>query len=433
MISTPSSYSLPTLASRVGSVPLGDGPILLMENLAAGEVEPPILLDQPTTHIAISRPGDRATAQFIIHRSAEGWNLEAREIDCRRNGEHVTESPLADGDRIVVANTEFQVRTATAAELLGHLPQIGQPEQRVSDRALAIEARERDLAEWEQCLAECEADLRLREMAVEHWQTGEPETRIDEPIGAGSTEDVSLRDDDADADFILELERLRTDRATFENDRQRLHQWLIALQKERAELKAEQERLSADRRRLNTDDGPQMPVTAARIAMPVDNLAPRCSEPAAAHTGTDCRSRSVSVDEDLANAADPPSHSAIEADERAPSREEVRETRQRLNTLRGIVNDSARQALKRQFWRHQRSALVLKIALAGMSFALAGVLYTNHGVTNSPIGAIAWGAAAIGLITLSGLFHTWSEVNRLNQRFRAPAADEPHSVVGVGS
>jgi hypothetical protein len=432
MISTPSSYSLPTLTTRGGSVPFGDGPILLLENLAAGEIEPPILLDQPTTHIAISTSGDRTTVQFVIHRSTEGWNLEVHGVDCWRNGGHVSESPLVDGDRIVVANTEFRVRTATAAELLGHLPQIDPPEQRIADRELAIETRERDLAEWEQCLAECEADLRLREMAVEHWQSDEPETCFDGPVSAGSTE--APRDDDAETDFIVELDRLRTDRATFENDRQRLHQWLIALQKERAELKAEQDRLTADRTALDRDEGRQTPIAAARTGMPVDNRTSRFSEPADVGTGTESSSWSERADEELANPASLlPPNPAIEADERTVSREEVRETRKRINTLRGIVNDSARQALKRQFWRHQRSALVLKIALAGMSFALAGVLYTNHGVTNSPIGAIAWGAAAIGLITLSGLFHTWSEVNRLNQRFRSPAADEPCDALGVHS
>jgi hypothetical protein len=90
----------------------------------------------------------------------------------------------------------------------------------------------------------------------------------------------------------------------------------------------------------------------------------------------------------------------------------------RLNNLREVANQSARQALTRHFWSQHRSSLLLKVALTGMSFALAGVLYRHQGVLDVSTSTVAWGAAAIGLITLSGLVHTWNEVSRLNARFR---------------
>ena len=95
----------------------------------------------------------------------------------------------------------------------------------------------------------------------------------------------------------------------------------------------------------------------------------------------------------------------------------------RLNSLRVVANHSARKALVRHFWVRQRSTVVLKVALVAMSFSLASVLYWNHGAVESSIGGLVWGLAAIGLITLSGLVHTWSEVSRLNSRFRPEPND----------
>ncbi|HTI50651.1 MAG TPA: hypothetical protein VL475_06865 [Planctomycetaceae bacterium] len=429
MISTPSSFSLRDLAHRSGGASFGDGPVLLLEAVGNQEPEPPILLDQPTTRVTVSTSSDRPTVQFAIHRNSEGWSLEVRGVDCWRNGQRVAQSPISEGDRIVVDNTEFRVRTATTGELLGHLPQFGETTQRLADRELAIEARERDLAEWEKCLAECEADLRLREMAIEHRQSTPAEPWVGEHAADTATEVPAVGADEANSDFLRELEQLRTDRVTFENDRQRLHQWLVALQKERAELKVELDRLSADRTALAPHETRLMPAaaTAASAAISADELASQLSEMLAAEAATECSSEPAELEE-LARA-----QTGHASDERISPRDEARETRVRLNHLRGIVNDSARQALKRHFWRHHRSAFVLKIALAAMSFALAGVLYSNHGITNSPMGAIAWGSAAIGLITLSGLFHTWTEVNRLNHRFRAPITSEPQDALGAGS
>jgi hypothetical protein len=102
-------------------------------------------------------------------------------------------------------------------------------------------------------------------------------------------------------------------------------------------------------------------------------------------------------------------------------RQNAEEIRAGIQHLRSVANQSAHQALSRHFWKRHRSAVTLKIALLIMSFSLAAVLSLDHGVTRSPFTAVAWGAAAIGLITASNLVHTLTELNRLNARFQQEA------------
>ena len=109
---------------------------------------------------------------------------------------------------------------------------------------------------------------------------------------------------------------------------------------------------------------------------------------------------------------------------RARPRQNTQEIREGINQLRQVANQSAQQALSRYFWKRHRSAFTLKLMLVIMSFSLAAVLSMDHGVKTTSFSAVAWGAAAIGLITASNLVHTLTELGRLNARFQQESSDK---------
>jgi hypothetical protein len=111
--------------------------------------------------------------------------------------------------------------------------------------------------------------------------------------------------------------------------------------------------------------------------------------------------------------------------QRVRPRQNTQEIREGIHQLRMIANLSAHEALSKYFWKRHRSAFTLKLMLVILSFALAGALYVNHGVSTSSFTALAWGAAAIGLITACNLVHTLTELNRLNTRFHQEAFGRP--------
>lgn len=368
--------------------------VLILEAVDAVRQDAPIVLDQTTTHFCISRSTDPSPGQIAVHRSGLGWNLRAHGADCRLNGIPVEDVWLYDGDRLTLSGVEFRVRPATTDELLGHLPQTGnssadEGSARMTEQDIAVAACERDLAEWEECLSDCEADLQLRTMRG---------ARTESPVT------MPLFDVD-DRSRLAELQELRTNPAAFDGDRQRMQAWLETLQNERAALQQEREKLAAERDRLAerslraTDDTVDISLPAT-IAANISPARPRL----AAFTS-------------LENEPGP-----IGMEWHVPRRD-LEKSRMRLNSLRVVANRSTRRALARHFWRKQRSVVALKVALVAMSFALAGVLYSHHGVMESSTSALIWGAAAIGLITLSGLAHTWTVVNRLNAGVRPPTIE----------
>lgn len=385
-------------------------PVLVLEVVGAVEHEPPVLLDQAATHLCLTWSTNSSPGEVVVRRSALGWNLRAYGVDCRLNGIPVEDVWLYDGDRITVAKTEYCVRPATTEELLGHLPQADteardERQARLIERMVAVAARERDLAEWEECLSACEADLQLRRMRTEH---------VDSPVDVSPTPFV-------DSAFLAELQDLRTDPTTFDADRQRMQAWLETLQEERAVLEQERTRLDADRSLLvnraphaTTEAAPRnlSATIAAAISTerPPQSAPPRIREASAAGVFPEDEAGPIGM-------------------EWHRPRRDLEASRLRMNSFRQIANHSTRRTLVRHFWKQQRSAVVLKAALVAMSFSLASVLYWHHGAMGTSISALVWGAAAIGLITLSGLVHTWSEVNRLNARFTPPTTDETPETV----
>lgn len=312
--------------------------VLVLQPIPGTGQEPPVLLDRDVTELPNCVVTDRGAAEIVVRRNQLGWNLQTHAGECRLNGSPVTEGWLSAGDRVAISGREYLVRTATVEELLGSLPQTAanslvEGDERLSDQAIAVAARERDLAEWEECLSACEADLEMRTMRVGHERA---------PFSVTSVDDV-------DHTLLAEIQELRTNPRAFETDRRRMQDWLETLQRERSVLEQERARLDSARALLETD-----PSTGE--AGPVSEN----------HNGP----------------------IGMEWHEPQAQPAEVR----------------------------RRSTVLLKGALVAMSFALASVLYLNHGAMETPISALMWGSAAIGLITLSGLVHTWTEIHRLDAR-----------------
>lgn len=375
--------------------------VLMLDPLDSRGFEEPVVLDQITTYLRFSSAGAASSGQVVIERIDLGWRLRAKGSGCLLNDGPVGEAWLHEGDRLMMSNTEFRVRPATTEELLEYLPRLGQqpesphpgqqPESTApaSDQDLGIAARERDLADWEQCLAECEADIQAQEATIGQRAAARP---------------------DLTAAWVLdELEGLRSDQAALDADRRRLEERMAELKRHRAILQAEREQLAADRATLARAQPAETGAAPARGAAPV-------AEEAEAVISSLSATIAAEIAED-APAAVP---------ERRRPPQELMESRVRRNTLRQVVNQSTRRTLSRHFWKKHRSTVVLKMALVAMSFALAGVLYWNHGALGSPASTVAWGAAAIGLITISGLVHTLSEINRLNGGARMEMAGDDH-------
>jgi hypothetical protein len=402
--------SIPTVSVPAEREESLAAPVLVLEVVGAVEHEPPVLLDQTATHLCLTWSTNPSPGEVVVRRSALGWNLRAYGVDCRLNGIPVEDVWLYDGDRITVAKTEYRVRPATTEELLGHLPDASiERQSRLIERMVAVASRERDLAEWEECLSACEDDLQVRRMRTEH---------ADSPADVTPPAFV-------DSAFLAELQELRTDRSTFDADRQRMQAWLETLQDERAVLERERTRLDADRALL-ADRAPRATPEAAPRS-----LSATIAE--AISTERPPQSATVGIREASADGIFPEDESGPIGMEWHRPRRDLEASRLRMNSLRQIANHSARQTLARHFWKQQRSAVVLKAALVAMSFSLASVLYWHHGAMETSISALVWGAAAIGLITLSGLVHTWSEVNRLNARFSPSTADDTPEMVQASS
>ena len=263
---------------------------------------------------------------------------------------------------------------------------------------IAVAACERDLAEWEECLSACEADLKMRAM-----QAG----RHESPVA------VSLFDVD-DQSRLAELQELRTNPAAFEGDRQRLQTWLETLQKERAVLQQEREKLAAERERIAERTRQAMEDTV-NMSLPATIAATISTGP-------------------------PPRPAACEPSSNEPGpigmewhqpRRDLEKSRLRLNSLHVVANHSARKAI----------APLLEAAAIddrAQSGPRRDVVRARRRDVLAPrcdgvvVQRIDLGAAAIGLITFSGLVHTWTEFSRLNAGAR-PRASEPRETAETES
>lgn len=391
----PVSESIDSDDNRTESV------VLLLESVGGATRVRPILLDQEKTFLCVAGPETPQPGPIVVHRTGLGWNLRARGADCRLNDIPVEDVWLYEGDRVTLSNQEFRVRAATVEELLGHLPSsvadANPTTDAVTEPSIAVAARERDLAEWEECLSACEADMQMRSMRL----------ALSDSSALKDTPEV------IDRRFLDELQKLRTDPSAFEADRQRLQDWLETLQNERSILQEERTKLISERAQL-AERTRQATKAVAESSLP---------EAIAAKIAVECPPAAAPF------ARMAPSYDADPADETGPigmewhrPRRNLEQSRMRMNAFRVVANQSAGKALSRHFWKQNRSTVVLKMALVAMSFSLAAVLYWHHGAMESSTSALIWGSAAIGLITLSGVVHTWSELNRLNARFR-PATD----------
>jgi hypothetical protein len=153
--------------------------IFLLEAADGSGVAHPILPDQPLALVEGLAEGiirlaeaDGAAVRGIIRPTAWGATLESRGAGCRLDGLPVGDALLQGGDRLAVDGREFVIRRATVNDLLQCLPRA--KHRTVEERELALAARERDLAEWEKCLTDLQADLRNREKALQ-WRTDDAE------------------------------------------------------------------------------------------------------------------------------------------------------------------------------------------------------------------------------------------------------------------
>lgn len=354
------------------------GHVLVLETIGTRERDRLIVLDQLTTYISVSAGGGAESRRLAIRRSALGWKLEAPGAECRLNGAAIDESWLCIGDQLEVGDVRFRVRPMTQDELIERLPQFDDAAQ---DGATPRPER----------------------------APGAATTNGEEPI-------------------VAELEALRTKKAEFDSRRKRLESWLNSLQQERFAATNPQTLRIAERTRpapiSKRDDSRQEPParaeTALETASSAETVVMSLSEMIAAELAPDRTERAQQRLAECAPVERPDDAPAVSVSfDRSVRRPATAEIRDNLNHFRKLANESARGALKRHFWQRHRPEIILKLALVGMSFALAGVLYVNHGTTGSSVSAMAWGAAAIGLITLSGLAHTWSEFNRMSAKCRS--------------